>query len=157
SINIGNVIGEGDYYATENCRPENYGFWLDSLGEAAEVLILNIAGFDVPGPPDYPRGTGGVWASCNQRGMTPLGGTLINALIDHRMIIDIDPMSRRSVDATLNIAASRNYAGIAASHVQFFDRYTQDYSDNFGRHERMRTSAQLTGIANLGGLISVML
>src|SRR5262249_16887357 len=50
-----------------------------------------------------------------------------------------------------------NYAGIAASHVQFFDMYTQDYSDNFGRHERMRTSAQLAGIRDLGGLISVML
>ena len=157
SINVGNVVGEGEFYATENCRPANYGFWLDKGDEGFEVLLLNALGFNLPDPPDYPSGAGGAWASCNQKGLTRLGQTLINALMDDGMIIDIDHMSRQSVDATLNLAANRKYAGIAASHVQLFDRYTQDYADNFGRHERMRTAEQLAGIKTLGGMISVML
>ena len=156
SINVGNEVGEGEYYKTENCVADSFGFWLKSGSENLKVGILNFLGFNLDQPPVYPNGAGGTYATCNQLGLTPLGQTLINAMMDYGMIIDIDHMSRHSIDATLEIAAARNYAGIAASHVQFFDMYTQEFTDNFGRHERMRTKDQLAKIKNLGGLISVM-
>lgn len=156
SINVGNVIGEGEYYSTENCRSSNYGFWLDKGAEGFEVTVLNLLGYGLANPPDYPSGSAGDYATCNQRGLTDLGQTLINSLMDYGIIIDIDHMSRHAIDATLAIAENRHYAGIATSHVQFFDMYTRTYSDNFGRHERMRTSDQLMRIKNLGGIISVM-
>src|SRR5262249_16106521 len=143
SINVGNEIGEGEYYSTENCRSSNYGFWLDKGTEGFEVTVLNLLGYGLATPPDYPSGSAGDYATCNRGGLTRLGETLINALMDYGMIIDIDHMSRHAIDATLAIAADRHYAGIATSHVQFFDMYTRTYSDNFGRHERMRTSDQL--------------
>ncbi len=159
AINIGNEIGENHYWDTENCYSDNYGFWLDAVGETTKIPIVNLLlGLNLSFPPSYPASTSSSpWATCNSGGLTTLGTTLINALMDAGMIIDVDHMSRHSLDGTLSIASDRSYAGIAATHVQFFDLYDQTYSDNFGRHERMRTLSQLQHIKSLGGLIAVML
>jgi hypothetical protein len=44
-----------------------------------------------------------------------------------------------------------------ASHVQFFDLHDREFSGNKGRHERMRTAAQLAAIKAGGGMIAAML
>ena len=67
------------------------------------------------------------------------------------MIIDVDHMSIKSLDATLDLAATESYPGIVASHVLMFD-----LTEKPARHERMRTRAQLERIARLGGMIGVM-
>jgi microsomal dipeptidase-like Zn-dependent dipeptidase len=75
------------------------------------------------------------------------------------MIIDVDHMSINAFNDTIGLAqsVSPGYAGIAASHVQFFDLYTQFFAGSAGRHERMRTKDQLKTISSLGGMIAVML
>jgi microsomal dipeptidase-like Zn-dependent dipeptidase len=158
SINVGNAAGEQAWWETENCASEGYGFWLDTVGE--EVLwnvasLLKHVAFPGP-PPLYPSGLGGGQASCNTRGLTPLGQELVNGLMQGRMMIDIDHMSRRSVTDTVALAAARGYP-LVASHVQAFDRHQATFSGNAGRHERMRTSGQLAALRASGGLMGAML
>ena len=44
-----------------------------------------------------------------------------------------------------------------ASHVQAFDLHQQEFDGNKGRHERMRTRAQLDAIRSSGGMVAAML
>ena len=80
------------------------------LGFPSSVIPLNDA------VPDY----GSVGATCNPIGLTTLGGVLMDALMDHGMIIDVDHMSIKSLNETLALASARDYP-VVASHVQFFD------------------------------------
>ena len=166
SINIGNQVTEGQFWNTENCYSSNYGFYLDGGAEDTDINILNLSqGYSIPQAPSYTQSTSSSpYATCNSGGLTSLGMNLITDLMDQGMIIDIDHMSQHSLSATLQMAVSRSYPGIAATHVQFFDLYNQIYSpaapafpSNMGRHERMRTKSDLQTIKNLGGLIAVML
>jgi microsomal dipeptidase-like Zn-dependent dipeptidase len=157
-INFGNGVVEGRFWEQRNCYDDGYGFWLDSVG------LANFRGgfpTGTPVPPVYPhyeKGNGNVWrhASCNTRGLTNLGEALIHALIDKGIVIDVDHMSRKSLVQTLGIAAKRK-APVVASHVLFFDRHKQKFEGNGGRHERMRTTAQLHDMRKLGALLGVML
>ena len=104
----------------------------------------------------YPNGNLTDAASCNLLGLSPLGETLIQALMDKGMIIDVDHMSNKSIDRTLTLAEGRSYP-VVATHVQFFDLYQQHFMGNRGRHERMRRAAQLQRIKGVGGMITAML
>ena len=55
--------------------------------------------------------------NCNTRGLTTEGETLINALMDHRMIIDVDHTDTPMFDDILDIAEDRNYPGIVTGHT----------------------------------------
>ena len=185
AITVGDRYMEGAWFETENCssNPNNtpgYGFWLDPNIETIEAL----AGFGTVESPPYPCGfmANGLspipfqvpppvicvansikenYSTCNAKGLTDLGKFLIQQLISHHIIIDVDHLSTRAFNDTVTIADSAGYPGIVASHVQFFDLYKQEYNPpntfNYGRHERMRTQTQLLQIKNLGGLIAVML
>ena len=153
AINVGNRASEGGFWDAVNCPNPGYGFFLDPTIEGVELLL----GFNLNYMPSYPSPP---WASChNTPGLTALGGYLIQQAMKMGMIIDVDHMSINAFNDTLGLAQSANYAGIAASHVQFFDLYTQTYSgtSNGGRHERMRTKDQLKAISGVGGMIAVML
>jgi microsomal dipeptidase-like Zn-dependent dipeptidase len=180
-INVGNKGGEGDWWDTEDCanNPKNqsgYGFWLDPF---IEEVALGL-GFSQLGEPVYACGNNADgstpdkiiqgctsiisgYSTCNTHGMTSLGLHLIDQLMSHQMIIDVDHLSTRSLDDVLTKAENQTpkYTGIVATHVQFFDLYKSQYNppntDNYGRHERLRTNAQLLRIKNLGGMIAVML
>lgn len=180
-INVGNKGGEGDWWDTEDCanNPKNqsgYGFWLDPF---IEQVALGL-GFSQLGEPAYACGNNADgstpdkiiqgctsiisgYSTCNSHGMTSLGLHLIDQLMAHQMIIDVDHLSTRSLDDVLSKAENQTpkYTGIVASHVQFFDLYKTQYNppntDNYGRHERLRTNAQLSRIKNLGGMVAVML
>jgi microsomal dipeptidase-like Zn-dependent dipeptidase len=73
------------------------------------------------------------------------------------MLIDIDHMSTRSLDETLELTRGTTpQYPLVASHVQFFDLHGMEFGDNAGRHERMRTAAQLAAIRESGGLVAAM-
>src|SRR5262245_22361736 len=155
AINVGNAVSEGRWWDAENCLAQGYGFWLDVVSQAF-IDLLGFGGQHLPTLPPYPNGIVNPVASCNVKGLSPLGEFLIEKLMDKGMIIDIDHMSNRSVDKTLTHAEARHYP-VVASHVQFFDLYVQKFGDNAGRHERMRTLAQLQRIKNVGGMVAAML
>jgi microsomal dipeptidase-like Zn-dependent dipeptidase len=158
AINVGNDVSEGNFYNVVDCSASNYGFSMNTTQESLELAL----GFSYPigfGPVGYPTGT---WAAChNSPGLNSLGNYLIQQAMNKGMMIDIDHMSIDSFNDTMALANQQNppYAGIAATHVQFFDLYTRNYggTGNGGRHERMRTASQLQTIRNLGGVIAVML
>jgi len=155
AINVGNAASEGRWWDADNCIQAGYGFWLDSALQGL-IDLLGFGGQHLPGLPSYPNGNLGFVASCNSHGMTPLGEFFLGKLMDAGMVIDIDHMSVKSVDRTLTLTGMRNYP-VVASHVQFFDLYQQKFGDNAGRHERMRTLAQLQRIRDGGGMVAAML
>jgi microsomal dipeptidase-like Zn-dependent dipeptidase len=158
AINVGNAAAEQAWWSAENCVTEGYGFWLDSFVEGGLTGVAALLkGVVFPGlPPVYASGARGGQASCNTQGLTPLGQTLIAGLMQARMVIDIDHMSRRSITDTLALASASAYP-LVASHVQPFDLHQQTFAANAGRHERMRTAAQLGALRASGGLMGAML
>ena len=150
AIGVGQGAAVGTWWQTVDCGKAGYGFWLDTLTMQA-LYVIGFGG-NPANVPIYPAGV----PSCSRNGLAPLSGTLFDALRDKGMIIDIDHMSSKSIDNTLSWAEQQGYP-VVASHTLYFDRYQQFYSGNAGRHERMRTRAQLDRIRKLGGMIAVML
>ncbi|HUA34706.1 MAG TPA: membrane dipeptidase [Candidatus Binataceae bacterium] len=150
AIGVGQGAAVGSWWQTMDCGNSGYGFWLDRTVMQA-LYAIGFAG-KIADVPFYPPGL----PSCNKNGLLPLSGTLFDALKSKGMIIDIDHMSSKSIENTLSWAEQQNYP-IVASHTLYFDLYHQHYSGNGGRHERMRTRAQLDRIRKLGGMVAVML
>jgi microsomal dipeptidase-like Zn-dependent dipeptidase len=154
AINVGNYASEGGFWDAVNCPSSGYGFYLSPFTENLEALLG--FGSDVQ-PNNYPTGS---WAAChNTPGLTPLGYSLIGSAMNMGMIIDVDHMSINAFNDTIGLAKTVSpwYPGITASHVQFFDLYSQSFKGSAGRHERMRTKDQLNAISATGGMIAVML
>ncbi|HEX8896385.1 MAG TPA: membrane dipeptidase [Terriglobales bacterium] len=153
AINVGNFVAEGDFWNAVNCTDPGYGFSLNPIVES----LIHFFGFGDATAPVYPSMPNG---SChNHPGLFGLGGFLIHQAMNMGMIIDVDHMSINAFNDTIELANRQSpvYAGIAATHVQFFDLYHQQYSGQHGRHERMRTYSQLQSIKNAGGMVAAML
>ena len=149
---------------TENCpatlganeTPLSYGFKLyafDVFDWFLEGLAAS-AGLGIPFWEAFflkPLLYAPLTTTCNQQGLAPLGDFLVNEMMHRGMIIDVDHMSIKALDRTLQLAEAKAYPGIVASHVLTFELASQPM-----RHERLRTRAQLNRIARLGGMIAVM-
>jgi microsomal dipeptidase-like Zn-dependent dipeptidase len=163
-IGVGQAVAEQRWWVTRDCGTgrEEYGFWIDNAIQS----IMLILGFGVGETPAIPVYTNGnlvtTYASCNEYGLRPSGQQLVQVLMNKGLLIDIDHMSARSLDQTLLIAAGGPDGDgpaypVVASHVQAFDLHQREFVDNKGRHERMRTRAQLEAIRNSGGMVAAML
>ncbi len=53
---------------------------------------------------------------CNVRGLTDLGKTVLQSMVDRHMIIDMDHMSVRARNETLTFLEARRYSGIVSTH-----------------------------------------
>ncbi len=158
AIAAGQRAAVGQWWGIENCDSAGYGFWLDRVVIGAIYLL----GFGGTTEPDYPNGDSQNYASCSANGLFSLAQTLLDALREKGMIIDIDHMSNKSLDNTLtwaegNVNDLNDDYPVVASHGMFFERYKKEFSGNGGRHERMRTLAQLQKIKKLGGMVAAML
>ena len=166
AIGVGQAVVEQRWWDVENCGvgAGDYGFKLNRL---VATLLDNLGFADAaPDPVTYPAFPAGT-AACNARGMIlgdesapGMGRGLVAALMQRGILIDIDHMSRRSIENMLDLAKTLPGSDaepypLIASHVQFFDRYPI-FGGN-GRHERMRTRAQLEAIRDTGGMIGAML
>lgn len=157
TIGVGNNYATGEWYETENCPDttasigeDGFGFKLggeDGKIGFSEWLSSHILDADSSFPDEYQD----VTTSCNQKGLTALGKNLVQHLMSKGMIVDIDHMSVKAIEDTLNIAEVNAYPGIVASHALMSDLTQKEY-----RHERMRTTVQLQRIAALGGMIGAM-
>ena len=164
-IAVGQAIAQQRWWIVRDCGDArgDYGFWLDNFMQD----ILQFLGFGVSEAPPVPAYINGnlepEFASCNALGLKAGSGpALIRALMNKGMLIDVDHMAANSVDEVLAIAANgprgdqASYP-LVASHVQPFDLYQKEFVGNKGRHERMRTRAQLEAIRNGGGMVAAML
>lgn len=169
AIDAGQRVSEGRFWDVDDCGgPQGYGFWIEAAEAAALAWFMGEDG--VPAAidgNDHPS-----FASCNRYGLNldftaaydnrGLGRELMRELMNRGMLIDVDHMSRHSVDDTLALARSRPGARapypLIAGHVQPFEIHHQELGapSQAGRHERMRTLDQLRKIRADGGMIAVM-
>jgi microsomal dipeptidase-like Zn-dependent dipeptidase len=163
-IAVGQAIAEQRWWVVRNCGngSGDYGFWLDNFMQD----VLQFLGFGVAEAPAIPPYINGnldpAYASCNQFGLQANGARLLHALMNKGMLIDIDHMSAFSLDETIAVTSNGPRGDQAAypllaSHVLAFDLYRKEFVGNKGRHERMRTRAQLDAIRASGGLVAAML
>ncbi len=90
---------------------------------------------------------------CNKRGLTAKGEVLINAMMDQKMIIDVDHMSLLTFDKVLQIALARNYP-VISSHTFLFDRPLTEWGKYDMRSEVHLTKEQIEIIRDLGGIVA---
>ena len=120
-----------------------------AAGLLVDVVTAMFFHFGPVGTPPEPN--------CNNRSLTPAGEALINALIDHKMMIEVDHSDRRTFDRILDIAEARHYPGIVAGHTGFTGATTSDPdSEKTGRHEATKTDVMVQRIVNVGGFLSVI-
>jgi hypothetical protein len=100
--------------------------------------------------------------NCNSRSLTPEGHTLINALMDHEMIIDVGHTDTATFDAILDLAELRHYPGIMSGHTGLMGTaFTRDEigagfnPSNSGRSEFAMTDAQVQRIVGAEGFVSL--
>lgn len=114
-VNLGQTLITGQPYAVRDCGDEGYTFTLGSPPPLVAALLNTLAGFfgaDLDARA-YPDAAG----HCNARGLTPLGEALLDTLMDEGFIVDVDHMSRRTLDAALDRLEARRYPAVVASHA----------------------------------------
>ncbi len=113
---------------------------------------------------DAPKTQGG---HANMRGLNQYGLVLLDELMKHGMIIDVDHMSEKSTDQALAIVEQRQYPVICShtwfrdllfsGQVEFDDRTQQEYGTSDVHkvaHEAGKRDDQIERIGRLGGLVS---
>lgn len=163
-IGVGQAVAQQRWWVTRDCGTGNgdYGYWIDNAIQSI-MLLLGFGVGETPPIPAYVNGNlAPTYASCNEYGLRPTGQALLQVLMNKGMLIDIDHMSARSLDQALLITAGGPSGQgpaypVVASHVQAFDLHQREFVDNKGRHERMRTRAQLEAIRDAGGMVAAML
>ena len=135
------------------------GLLLDIPGLGGAALAIAAGVFIKTAPGTVGDDTDGY---CNNRGLTAEGETLINALIDHEMIIDIDHTSGVMFDDIMDIAEARHYPGIVSGHTGLvgaaLTRAEVGASFNpfdSARHEGNKTDAQVQRIVGAEGFIAL--
>jgi microsomal dipeptidase-like Zn-dependent dipeptidase len=84
----------------------------------------------------------------NSRGLTDLGGVLIEELIAHQMIFDVDHMSWQTRSDVLGIAERNGYP-VLSGHSGFIDVVRGDKSN-----EGQQTAAEVDRIRRTGGMVA---
>lgn len=107
-VNLGQFLSTGTWWNPQTCQPGEVpdntvggGVLPASVGAAFPLAIL----------PVYPAGP-----HCNPRGLTELGDYAVRGMIKRGMIIEIDHMSAKAADKTLDILEDANYGGVVSSH-----------------------------------------
>ncbi|RYZ49383.1 MAG: peptidase, partial [Proteobacteria bacterium] len=138
-FNYANKLVNGKFFAAEDCSGSGYTY------QEMKGTVPAILGGVIP---SYPP----LKAFCNSRSLSPLGETLLSAMMAKNMIIDIDHMSARTLNATLTFAEERNYP-LASGHTGFIETSTPGQK----RSEAQKTDLQLRRILRLGGVVGPIL
>ncbi len=87
----------------------------------------------------------------NERGLSGEGTTLVNAMMDKGMIIDVSHMSRKAFRQTYDIAVARGSYPLTYSHTHMWDMI----SGSEDKHEKYLRSEEIEMIVNTGGMIGL--
>ncbi len=143
-----NRIITGQWWDIENCDPSTgIDFHVEMTDNPYFQFLAGAIGGDVP--PPVPDGS-----SCNARGLTPLGVSLIEMLIEKKMIIDLDHLSTKSLNGALDILEARNYPAAVMSHAGF---HGAALPGGGGNHEGNKSDEQLERLRALGGTVATIL
>lgn len=138
-FNYANKKVNGTFFTAEDCSAAGYTYQ-EMKGNVPAILGGVI--------PSYPA----LKAFCNARTLSPLGETLLRAMMQRNMIIDIDHMSARTLNAALSFAEERNYP-LASGHTGFIETSAPGQK----RSEAQKTDLQLRRILRLGGVVGPIL
>lgn len=143
-----NKIITGSWWDIENCPPDSgMDFRAGLTDDWLFRWVIDLIGAD--NAPPVPEGS-----SCNARGLTPLGASLVEMLVEKKMIIDVDHMSTKSLNTTLDILESHNYPAVVMSHSGF---HGATLPGKNAIHEGNKSDEQLERIRDLGGTVSTIL
>jgi microsomal dipeptidase-like Zn-dependent dipeptidase len=131
-------------------------------------LIDHIPGLSVVADAD--RAPGGRGAHANQRTLNAYGVMLLEEMMKRGIMIDIDHMSQKTLDAALDLAEARQYP-VMSSHAWFRDlqfsapaEFDPEHVNFFGTddvhkvaHELAKRADQIERIAKLGGIVAPIL
>jgi microsomal dipeptidase-like Zn-dependent dipeptidase len=92
-------------------------------------------------------------ATCNMRDLQPLGHTLIDELMNKRMIIDVDHMSLPTFEDVMAKVEAKRYP-VISGHSFLFDKPLTEYGTEGYRTENHRTRGQMERIRELGGIVA---
>lgn len=141
-FDIGNKLTTGDYYDLRDCGDEGYEFKLSFDSSTPWATIFG---------PLYPPAPPAATAHCNARGLTGLGETLVQGLMDRKLVIDTDHMSHRTVEAVLDAAKARSYP-LVSGHGGYLEIARGKEASEYQRSE-----AQLRRLRDLGGMLAPLL
>ena len=166
-IGVGQAIAEQRWWVTRDCGTAR-ATTVSGSTTSSRAPCFRTSGFGVGETPPIPSYVNGnlkpSTASCNEYGLQPLGSQLMQALMNKGMLIDIDHMSANSLDQTIAFTShgrsrgnGRALPARSPATCRPFDLHLKEFVDNKGRHERMRTRAQLDAIRASGGMVAAML
>jgi microsomal dipeptidase-like Zn-dependent dipeptidase len=155
-FNVINRFLRMDYYQVEDGGADGVEFRLgEDAGPAVGRYQLPPRPFYAP--PDYRHIPGG---HVNVEGLTSHGQLLIREMISLGMLIDVDHMSYRSLDQTLDIVEAFDYP-VVSGHTQFqelaWHRREETTSIHKCSSEFFKTPGQLERIHALGGMVAPIL
>ena len=110
-----NFLLQQKFFDVVDCSSAGVEFQLGYTGPKVVNFINQIHLTSIGTPPPYPAG-----GNCNFRGLTPIGRFLIHEMMTKHMIIDVAHMSRRALNATLQVTDSSDYP-VVASHSAVLD------------------------------------
>jgi microsomal dipeptidase-like Zn-dependent dipeptidase len=153
---------QGSYFHVEDGSLDGVEFRLGEDPGPATHLYQILARIPRPGlrasstPPDYDSIPGG---HVNVQGLTARGQTFIEEMMRFGMLIDIDHMSRKTLNAVLDLAEHHDYP-VISGHAWFQElSWRSDETADIHKrpHELQRTPIQLERIRKLGGMVAPIL
>ncbi len=134
-----------DYMPVPGVEMGHESSWLEDFAEVLETWT---------GIPIWPvLETIGVTAYCNSRGLTAKGHFLIDEMMDQKFIIDVDHMSRKTLNTVLSKAEGKDYP-VVSGHSWLFDKPITEHGVEGFRTEGHRTRNEIERIRDLGGIIA---
>lgn len=114
-VNAGNFMQTGTFWNVQPCPGPDHDSTQISVPIAGHInqFLGNLTGPLIGGVPLplYPAGP-----HCNARSLTDLGSYLINRMIDHGFLIEVDHLSEATADEVMSIIEKRGYSGVVSSH-----------------------------------------
>lgn len=147
-FNFGNAVVNYELLHVEDCSAQGYEFQFGNAPSVVDDLLGTMArtfGIERPKYRDLD-------AHCNSLGLTKLGGEAINALMDAKMIIDVDHMSARARKWVLAQATARKYRGLVSGHAGFTELY-----HGSKKSEGQLTRDEVRQLVEVGGLLAPIL
>jgi hypothetical protein len=153
---LGNKLMRGNFYditLSPNPRVTYKETGIEyNTAQAQTIQLLKFLGIDLPYapviPPDLPPDAIGK-GHANGQGLTKLGEWLIEKLIDKGFVIEVDHMSDKTINRTLEIIWEHKYPGVIATHGGITDLEPPDAKT----HEQLDIPRMIK-VIQLGGLFS---
>lgn len=189
-LEVGNRFVTGQGYETEDAWESGVRYRLDHDSDVVEDVERTAAmsGKPIVKPRNMNHGTlvdhlqgmhkeaavslaaSGHGASANKRTLSPYGLILLEEMMKRGMLIDIDHMSQKTLDAALDLAEAHEYP-VLSSHAWFRDLafsadvvFEHDNLIPYGTgdvhkvaHELGKRADQIERISRLGGIIAPIL